>query len=238
MDEPPAQIIADPGVAPRLPDVVGKAYGVGRRRTALRRVLEPVPSPGGDDPTLHVTAVSERHAADVSAGRELPVEALAKVPGELARVRGDVIDFRAELVLPPVVVGDQGVLIAEIDRDAVLARRLMESLVIEVYTSRGRDSEIKRDGRFVPLDTLIGKITADPTLHLGRQTSKTMTAMKDLGDAAAHDRTYITQQLDLDDAKGRSRKLIAELLALSGIHAAKGSAHPNQGKQSAVTPLE
>jgi hypothetical protein len=44
-----------------------------------------------------------------------------------------------------------------------------------------------------------------------------MTEVKVLGDTAAHDRTYITQQQDVDDVKFATRKMISELLKLSGI---------------------
>ena len=37
------------------------------------------------------------------------------------------------------------------------------------------------------------------------------------GVTAAHDRTYITQQIDIDDIKARYRKLISELLVASGL---------------------
>ena len=45
-----------------------------------------------------------------------------------------------------------------------------------------------------------------------------MDEVKQIGDTAAHDRTYITQQGDIDDLKTKYRKLISELLVLAGIH--------------------
>jgi len=44
-----------------------------------------------------------------------------------------------------------------------------------------------------------------------------MQEVKDLGDTAAHDRVYITQQTDIDDMKPSFRRLIEELLLLAGI---------------------
>jgi hypothetical protein len=52
---------------------------------------------------------------------------------------------------------------------------------------------------------------------LGRNTPKTMSEVKQLGDTAAHDRTYITPQVDIDDIKARLRRMIAELLEKAGI---------------------
>jgi len=70
---------------------------------------------------------------------------------------------------------------------------------------------------FVPLDRLIGLVTADQKVPLGRNTPKTMLETKQLGDAAAHDRVYITPQLDIDDHKAKYRRMIQELLEKAGI---------------------
>lgn len=110
------------------------------------------------------------------------------------------------------------------DASAVLCRRLMESLIIEVYMSQKRQDHISRDRIFLGLDGLIATITKDPAVTLGRSTPKTMADIKNLGDTAAHDRTYITSQIDVDDAKAAYRKVISELLHLAGIES-KAAAH-------------
>jgi len=103
------------------------------------------------------------------------------------------------------------------DGCAVLCRRLSESFLIEVYVSKGRHHEIQQNGVFLPLERLIAHIAADRTVALGRGTTKTLDDVKRVGDTAAHDRTYITQQVDIDDIKARYRKLISELLVASGL---------------------
>jgi len=103
------------------------------------------------------------------------------------------------------------------DGTAVLSRRLMESLLIEVYIYEKRTEEIKKDGAFFQLERLIAYVRQDTALTLGRNTAKTMTEVKQLGDTAAHDRVYTTQKADIDDARPKFRRLIQELLALSGI---------------------
>lgn len=103
------------------------------------------------------------------------------------------------------------------DSTAVLMRRLMESLLIEIYIHEKRTEEIRKDGAFLQLERLIAHVRSDQALTLGRNAPKTMTEIKQLGDTAAHDRVYITQQGDIDDAKQKYRRLLQELLSLSGI---------------------
>ena len=45
---------------------------------------------------------------------------------------------------------------------------------------------------------------------------KRMRNIKESGDTAAHDRTYITSKQDIDDSKQKIRKTLTELLSLCG----------------------
>lgn len=103
------------------------------------------------------------------------------------------------------------------DSAAVLMRRLMESLLIEIYIYEKRTAEIRKNGAFLQLERLIAHLRGDQAVTLSRNAPKTMTDVKQLGDTAAHDRVYITQQGDIDDIKQRYRTLLQELLSLSGI---------------------
>jgi hypothetical protein len=103
------------------------------------------------------------------------------------------------------------------DACAVLSRRLMESLIIETYVSRRRHQEIQIDGVFIGLEGLINHITTDSSIPLNRSSYRTMLAVKEIGDVAAHDRTYIIRDNDIDDQKQKYRRLISELLDLSSI---------------------
>lgn len=103
------------------------------------------------------------------------------------------------------------------DGCAVMCRRLMESLIIETYVSQNRVGEVQKDGIFVPLDTLIKHVCADTAITLARNSLRDMTAVKNLGDIAAHDRNYITHKSDIDDLKTRYRRVISELLASAKI---------------------
>ncbi|HAH44487.1 MAG TPA: hypothetical protein DCM07_06440, partial [Planctomycetaceae bacterium] len=67
------------------------------------------------------------------------------------------------------------------DASAVMCRRLMESLIIEVYISKKRQHEIQNNGVFVFLDSLVKYISNDKSLTLGRNTPKTMAEVKSVG---------------------------------------------------------
>lgn len=103
------------------------------------------------------------------------------------------------------------------DACAALMRRLIESLIIEIYIHQKRHQDIQSGGVFVGLDRLIGVITNDQKVSLGRSTPKTMLETKQLGDTAAHDRVYITPQVDVDDLKAKYRRMTQELLDKAGI---------------------
>jgi hypothetical protein len=59
------------------------------------------------------------------------------------------------------------------------------------------DTEIQQSGTFISLDRLVAHIKGDRSVVVGRATPKTMDDVKQLGDTAAHDRTYITTQVTL-----------------------------------------
>jgi hypothetical protein len=103
------------------------------------------------------------------------------------------------------------------DACATMCRRLMESLIIEIYIHNERHHEIQDDGVFLGLQKLIAHVKADKKLTLGRNTPRTMTEVKQLGDTAAHDRVYITSKPDIDNLLARYRRMLQDLLAASGI---------------------
>jgi hypothetical protein len=99
----------------------------------------------------------------------------------------------------------------------VMCRRLMESLIIEVYIVIKRQGEIQDNKVFFMLDRLISHFITDKAITLSRNAPKTMKSIKEIGDTAAHDRVYVTQPQDIDDVKHKYRGLIQELLLLGKI---------------------
>jgi len=103
------------------------------------------------------------------------------------------------------------------DCTAVLMRRMMESLIVECYVAAARQNEIKANGRFLMLDSLIKYLATDQALSINPAGAKTMGEIKQLGDTAAHDRYYITLRDDISDIRASYRRLITTLLSLSKI---------------------
>lgn len=104
------------------------------------------------------------------------------------------------------------------DASAVLIRRLLESLIIEVFIHKKLVHEIRVNNAFLMLDKLITKIVNHQQIILGRKTPGTMDDIKRMGDTAAHDRSYITPPEDIDEIKLELRHTIKELLTLADIH--------------------
>lgn len=103
------------------------------------------------------------------------------------------------------------------DSSAVMMRRLMETLLIEVFVSRNRANEIKAGSNFLALDEIIKRAFAEADFHWNRNSKRDAEAIKRLGDVAAHDRAYITHKNDIDDLAQRYRRLVDELIKLSGV---------------------
>jgi hypothetical protein len=103
------------------------------------------------------------------------------------------------------------------DGCAVMCRRLMETLLIEVFEHNSAGAKIKAQGEYVGLRDIIAQAKSGHHFKLQRGTADVMEAIKLLGDTAAHSRMYITKQQDIDDVRFKFRKMISELLHLAGM---------------------
>lgn len=97
------------------------------------------------------------------------------------------------------------------DGCAVMLRRILESLIISVFISRRQADMIRVDGNFLSLEALILKVFAFDEVHFSRDARRIMGQIKELGDVAAHNRNYLTQQQDIDDIKLGARRILNEL---------------------------
>lgn len=104
------------------------------------------------------------------------------------------------------------------DATAVLMRRLMETVLIDALLEAGAESEIvDGNGNYVSLNGLISTAQNPARIRLSRGQGKTMDSVKDVGDAAAHSKTYLTKKSDIDHLQSKYRRLIAELCHLAKI---------------------
>lgn len=104
------------------------------------------------------------------------------------------------------------------DGAAVLFRRIVEALLIEVYVSAGRESEIKTGPSYFMLDPLIAYFEKDTTwARRSRNLVPDLKAVKTAGDMAAHHRFHITHKADLDGMGVALRRCVSELVHLAGL---------------------
>ncbi len=104
------------------------------------------------------------------------------------------------------------------DACSVMIRRLVETLIIEVYEAKTKAHEIKGgDGNYLMLSHLVDRIMGDPTFHLGRETKRGLPLIKSLGDRSAHNRYFIAKKEDIDKVIHDLRVIVEELLNLSCI---------------------
>ena len=85
------------------------------------------------------------------------------------------------------------------DASAVMLRRLVETLIIEAYISKGKVTEIKNDnGDFLGLKDLIDRASNGKYLNLSRNSKVILRRLKKLGDLSAHNRTFIAKKSYFD----------------------------------------
>lgn len=104
------------------------------------------------------------------------------------------------------------------DSCAVMMRRLLETLIIEVFEHHQITAQIKNsDGDFLHLAELIAATLSQTTWNLGRNTKQALPRMKSLGDQSAHSRRFIAHREDVDKVQADFRTVAQELLFLAGL---------------------
>jgi hypothetical protein len=101
---------------------------------------------------------------------------------------------------------------------AVMCRRLLETLIIEVYETHGRADELKgSDGHFMMFSGLLAKLEADRSFNIGRNSMQGLRDFKKLGDLSAHNRRFNARRDDIDRIRDGLRVASEELLTLAGL---------------------
>lgn len=104
------------------------------------------------------------------------------------------------------------------DACAVMMRRLLESLIIEVFEERQMADKIQTaSGNFQPLERLVGKVVGEPAWNLSRVTRRALSDVKGLGDNSAHVRRYIAHRRDIDNVRTGFRTAVQELIDVGGL---------------------
>jgi hypothetical protein len=101
---------------------------------------------------------------------------------------------------------------------AMMLRRVMETLIIELYSRRGwaRDVQDADTNEFFALKALIDKLTGDARLNMQRRTIEGLKKVKELGDAAAHDFRIRIRKSDLDRIQSAVRLTCERLVFTIG----------------------
>jgi hypothetical protein len=101
---------------------------------------------------------------------------------------------------------------------AVMCRRTLETLLIEVYEHAGRSNEIKgADGHFLMLNGLAAYFEQDPAFGLSRNGLQGLRDFKKLGDLSAHNRRFNARREDVDRVRDGLRVAVEELAHLAGL---------------------
>ena len=101
---------------------------------------------------------------------------------------------------------------------AMVLRRLVETLIIELYTRRGwsRDVQDPDTNEFLQLKSLIDKLNGDARLRMQRRTIDGLTKVKEVGDTAAHDFRIRIRKSDLDRIQSAVRLTCERLIFTIG----------------------
>ncbi len=104
------------------------------------------------------------------------------------------------------------------DACAVMIRRLVETLIIEVFESRGIDHKIKNvNGDFLHLKEIIRITLAESSWNLSRNAKAALPRLKSIGDLSAHSRRYLAHRRDIDNVIADLRVVSQELLHLANL---------------------
>lgn len=101
---------------------------------------------------------------------------------------------------------------------AVMCRRLLETLIIEVFERIEEESKIKdSDGNYFMFRRLLAVAESDESIKLSRNGLQGLRDFKRLGDLSAHNRRFNARRADIDRVRDGMRVAAEELLHLSGL---------------------
>lgn len=100
------------------------------------------------------------------------------------------------------------------EASAMILRKLVEVLIIELYVRRGRQADIKDSStnEYLMLKPLIDKLNGDPRFGIPSRVIAGLKNVKELGDIAAHDFRMRIRKSDLDKMQNSARVAIERLI--------------------------
>lgn len=99
----------------------------------------------------------------------------------------------------------------------VMLRRLLETLIIEVFESAGQSELIKdSEGNFFMLGQLVDALLKGKW-NLSRSAKQVLPRLKAVGDKSAHSRYFVAQRQDVEKNAPAIRDVVQELLFVSGL---------------------
>ena len=163
--------------------------------------------------TLRVARAAQRIASQVNAAPEegRPSETQHVIPMAVVRRTRGYIESTANQINGTYEKGYY-------DACAVMLRRLVETLIIEVYEHLGIECQIKDgSGNYLKLSELIDRILNEPALNLTRNSKTGLPKLKWLGDLSAHNPTFCACRQDLDNVIPSLRVVVQELVHKAGL---------------------
>jgi hypothetical protein len=104
------------------------------------------------------------------------------------------------------------------DACAVMMRRLIETLIVAAFERNGINDSIKgKDGWYLGLGGLIGKVLSEGSWHLSRNTTQTLAKLKEAGDVSAHILRVNMVRDDIDRIAFGIRVAVEELLVAAKL---------------------
>lgn len=104
------------------------------------------------------------------------------------------------------------------DACAVMIRRLIETLIIEVFEHYKIATKIKNKyGDFLFLGELVDNAISESAWNLGRETKKSLQKLKNIGDKSAHSRRFNARRWDIDKIIDGLRIASEELIYLASL---------------------
>jgi|SRR6185312_3826423 len=104
------------------------------------------------------------------------------------------------------------------DCTAVMCRRLLETLIIEVYERVGRAAEIRNGRHFVGLSDMVTYLEKDAAIFISKPAMNALKNFKTLGDLSAHNRHYNARETDIEPHRAGIRLIVEELLYRADLH--------------------